>query len=80
MSRTRAIFKNMVIATAGPMPDQFTDEKLKLWTEQRKGSFSREWNDTVTHLLCTTEQFKGRRKNIRSAPLRLSHQCSTILT
>lgn len=66
MSRVPAIFKDLVIATAGPMPDQFTEEKLKQWTEMRKGRFSKDWDDSITHLLCTTEQFKSRRKNPRS--------------
>lgn len=66
MTRVAAIFKGLVIATAGPMPDQFTAEKLKIWTELRSGRYSKEMNGSVTHLLCTTEQFKSRRKNPRS--------------
>ncbi|PNH34916.1 hypothetical protein BJF96_g1827 [Verticillium dahliae] len=31
-----AIFKNMVLATAGPLPGQFTEENLAMWIKQRK--------------------------------------------
>ncbi|ROT42841.1 hypothetical protein SODALDRAFT_392255 [Sodiomyces alkalinus F11] len=58
----RGIFKNLVIATAAPMPDQFTDENLNSWITQRKGRFTKDLDDSVTHLLCTTEQYKSRNK------------------
>ena len=51
-----AIFKNMVFATAGPLPDQMTDENIRLWAQQRRGRFSTELHWDVTHLLCTEEQ------------------------
>lgn len=56
----RAIFKNVVLATAGPLPGQFTDENLARWVALRKGTFSAELDDDVTHLLCTPELFKER--------------------
>src|SRR5687768_15225494 len=39
------IFKNRVIATAGPLPGQLTIENLKRWTEYRRGRFSNEFNE-----------------------------------
>ncbi|KAG5976796.1 hypothetical protein E4U55_007240 [Claviceps digitariae] len=53
-------FKHMVIATAGPPPEGLTVDKLKHWTEIRKGRFTQDFDDSVTHLLCTREQFRQR--------------------
>ncbi|OTA01588.1 hypothetical protein A9Z42_0019050 [Trichoderma parareesei] len=49
----RKIFKNLVIATAGPLPGQLTAENLRQWTALRKGVFTEDYDDQVTHLLCT---------------------------
>ncbi|EEY20572.1 predicted protein [Verticillium alfalfae VaMs.102] len=57
-----AIFKNMVLATAGPLPGQFTEDNLATWIKQRKGQFVKDMNQSVTHLLCTDEQYKARKK------------------
>lgn len=54
------IFKGRVIATAGPLPGQFTVDNLKQWTKLRKGRFSEVFEEDVTHLLCTQEQFDKR--------------------
>ena len=56
----RQIFKNRVIAAAGPLPGQLTVDNLKRWTSMRKGTFSDNFDETVTHLLCTEEQFRKR--------------------
>ncbi|KAM0601238.1 hypothetical protein ACHAPN_000237 [Verticillium nonalfalfae] len=57
-----AIFKNMVLATAGPLPGQFTEENLATWIKQRKGQFVKDMDQSITHLLCTDEQYKARKK------------------
>nr|XP_036575361.1 brct domain-containing protein [Colletotrichum truncatum]KAF6781919.1 brct domain-containing protein [Colletotrichum truncatum] len=54
----KAIFKNLVLAAAGPNEHKIED--LKSWTELRKGRFSLDMDETVTHLLCTNDQFKAR--------------------
>ncbi|KAL7930024.1 hypothetical protein V8C35DRAFT_330763 [Trichoderma chlorosporum] len=53
----RRIFKNLVITTAGPLPGQLTSDNLRQWTTLRKGTFTEEFHEQVTHLLCTREQF-----------------------
>lgn len=53
------VFKNMVFATAGPL-DKLSDEQILLWARQRKGDFTKDFPDRVTHLLCSTEQFERR--------------------
>lgn len=51
------IFKNRIISAAGPLPGQLTVENLKRWISLRKGVFIDDFDETVTHLLCTKEQF-----------------------
>jgi hypothetical protein len=51
------IFKGRIIAAAGPLPGQLTVENLRRWTSLRKGVFIEDFDETVTHLLCTKEQF-----------------------
>ncbi|PHH62691.1 hypothetical protein CDD81_6760 [Ophiocordyceps australis] len=63
----RPIFKDRVIAAAGPLPDQFTIDKLKQWTAIRKGTFSETFDHQVTHLLCTREQFDKKVPRVREA-------------
>lgn len=53
----RRIFKNLVIAAAGPLPGQLTVDSLRQWTTIRKGIFTEDFDERVTHLLCTREQF-----------------------
>ncbi|KAG9253856.1 uncharacterized protein F5Z01DRAFT_132302 [Emericellopsis atlantica] len=55
------IFKGCVLACAGSLPGQLTPENVKRWTTIRKGTFLRTFDDTVTHLLCTREQFEEQR-------------------
>ncbi|KAH0495390.1 hypothetical protein TgHK011_008947 [Trichoderma gracile] len=63
----RKIFKNLVIATAGPLPGQLTTENLRQWTAIRKGVFTEDFDDQVTHLLCTREQFDQKLPRIKEA-------------
>lgn len=56
----RQIFRDRVIAAAGPLPGQLTTERLHHWTKLRRGRFSDDFGDDVTHLLCTPEQFGQR--------------------
>ncbi|KAF7562688.1 hypothetical protein G7046_g1428 [Stylonectria norvegica] len=63
----RQIFKGRVLAAAGPLPGQLTVDNLKRWTELRKGQFSEVLDETVTHLLCTREQFNKKVPNVREA-------------
>lgn len=53
----RRIFKNLVIAAAGPLPGQLTVDSLRQWTSIRRGVFTDDFDEHVTHLLCTREQF-----------------------
>ncbi|KAF5721741.1 anthranilate synthase component II [Fusarium mundagurra] len=61
------IFKNRIIAAAGPLPGQLTVENLKRWVSLRKGVFIDDFDETVTHLLCTKEQFDKKLPKVRAA-------------
>lgn len=56
----KPIFRNLVLCTAGPLEGQYTLEKLREWTKLRKGKFQESFDASVTHLLCTKDQFKAR--------------------
>ncbi|KAK5989170.1 hypothetical protein PT974_10670 [Cladobotryum mycophilum] len=61
----RQIFKNRVLASAGPLPGQLTLDNLQQWTKIRKGVFSEDFGEDVTHLLCTREQFNQRVSRVK---------------
>ncbi|KAK1986799.1 hypothetical protein LZ30DRAFT_746205 [Colletotrichum cereale] len=62
----RGIFKDLVITAAGDFPDDCPNEQAaKEWTKLRKGRFTLDLDDSVTHLVCTDEDFENRRKNRR---------------
>lgn len=47
------------MAAAGPLPVQNTIEQFKNWARQRKGVFLDTFDESVTHLLCSKEQFEA---------------------
>ncbi|KAF5716092.1 hypothetical protein FGLOB1_2705 [Fusarium globosum] len=61
------IFKNRIISAAGPLPGQLTVENLKRWISLRKGVFIDDFDETVTHLLCTKEQFDKKLPKVKKA-------------
>ncbi|KFG82135.1 anthranilate synthase component II [Metarhizium anisopliae] len=58
-SSPKPIFRGRVIAAAGPLPDKNTVENFKNWTKLRKGEFRTTFDESVTHLLCSEEQFNA---------------------
>ncbi|KPM36801.1 hypothetical protein AK830_g9752 [Neonectria ditissima] len=63
----RQIFKNRVIASAGVLPGQLTVDNLKRWSQIRKGHFTEDFDEDVTHLLCTREQFNKKVPRVKQA-------------
>ncbi|KAF9777016.1 hypothetical protein IL306_004722 [Fusarium sp. DS 682] len=63
------IFKNRIIAAAGPLPGQLTVDNLTRWIKLRKGRFVEDFDDTIpiTHLLCTKEQFDKKFPKVQQA-------------
>jgi hypothetical protein len=56
----KPIFKNLVIALAGPLDGQWTDVNIARWVSQRAGRFAAQMDASVTHLVCSGEAFKAR--------------------
>ncbi|PHH75504.1 hypothetical protein CDD80_2338 [Ophiocordyceps camponoti-rufipedis] len=73
----RRIFQDRVIAAAGPLPGQLTTENLRRWIEARRGRFVEEVDSTVTHLLCTSEQFEKRVPRVKQG-LALGKSCHVV--
>ncbi|KND92353.1 hypothetical protein TOPH_03147 [Tolypocladium ophioglossoides CBS 100239] len=63
----RQIYRNRVLAAAGPLPGELTVDNLKRWTKLRRGEFTEDFDETVTHLLCTKEQFNKRVPRVKDA-------------
>ncbi|KAF5681063.1 hypothetical protein FHETE_94 [Fusarium heterosporum] len=61
------IFKGKTFAAAGPLPGQMTIENMKRWASLRKGVFLDDFDESVTHLLCTKEQFDKKILRIKEA-------------
>ncbi|KAK1832308.1 hypothetical protein QBC39DRAFT_281480, partial [Podospora conica] len=56
----KPIFKDLVIAIAGPLEGQWTDLNVSRWVSQRAGRFAAQMSAAVTHLVCSDEAFKAR--------------------
>ncbi|ETS83706.1 hypothetical protein PFICI_05582 [Pestalotiopsis fici W106-1] len=63
--KEQPIFKNMVIAVAGDIGH--SEAKIKDWLALRKGTFAADFDDSVTHVLATDEQFKKKGPMIQKA-------------
>jgi hypothetical protein len=74
----RRIFKNLVIAAAGPLPGQLTVDSLRQWTTIRKGVFTEEFDEHVTHLLCTREQFNQKLPRSKFVYIAITHAPSGV--
>ncbi|ODA81176.1 hypothetical protein RJ55_04140 [Drechmeria coniospora] len=60
----RSIFKNSVIAIAGPLPGSLTADNIERWTSLRRGRFTNDFDETVTHLLFRDALKRGKRFHI----------------
>ncbi|KHO00737.1 anthranilate synthase component II [Metarhizium album ARSEF 1941] len=74
-SSPQPIFKGRIIAAAGPLPDKNTVENFKHWAKLRKGEFTTTFDESVTHLLCSDEQFKAENPVVKKA---LGHKCHIV--
>ena len=58
--KPKKIFKNLTIAVAGTLKKGVTNAQIETWVTLRAGKFSHGMNDSVTHLVCSEEDWKGR--------------------
>lgn len=72
--KPKPIFKNMVMAFAGEIGT--SEVQARQYLSLRQGSYAAKFDETVTHVLATAEQFKekGPMSKSRSADFVLSVQ------
>ncbi|KAK5653095.1 hypothetical protein OQA88_9193 [Cercophora sp. LCS_1] len=78
-AKEKPIFENLVIALAGTLGGQWTDTNIIRWVQLREGSYSDEMNETVTHLVCSYDEFKTRGPRVKKA-LKLGYKACKIVT
>ncbi|KAI1359842.1 hypothetical protein F5Y08DRAFT_349280 [Xylaria arbuscula] len=62
------ILRNCVVAIAGDLDDnEWRDEKVRGWVKYQGGKFSDVVDETVTHLLCTKENYESRIGPVKAA-------------
>ncbi|KAK0753058.1 hypothetical protein B0T18DRAFT_451548 [Schizothecium vesticola] len=71
----KPIFKDLIIALAGPLDGQWTDVNIARWVSQRAGRFAAQMDASVTHLVCSEEAFKARGPRVKEALTRPRSCC-----
>ncbi|KAJ3553848.1 hypothetical protein NPX13_g10779 [Xylaria arbuscula] len=62
------ILRNCVVAIAGDLDDnEWREEKVRGWVKYQGGKFSDVVDETVTHLLCTKENYESRIGPVKAA-------------
>lgn len=56
--KEKPIFRGLTIAVAGDLGGQWTDINIARWVELREGRFTRAMDESVTHLVCSNEEFR----------------------
>lgn len=54
----KPIFRDLIIAIAGDLGGQWTDANIQRWVTMRAGKFNQDMDGSVTHLVCSPEEFK----------------------
>lgn len=54
----KPIFRDLTIAVAGDLGGQWTDTNIQRWVALRAGKFAQEIDASVTHLVCSHDEFK----------------------
>lgn len=59
-AKVKPIFRGLTIAAAGDLGGsaQWTDTNIARWVSLREGRFVREMSDEVTHVVCSSEEFR----------------------
>ncbi|KAK1769225.1 hypothetical protein QBC33DRAFT_347514 [Phialemonium atrogriseum] len=66
-SSEKPIFRDLVVSMACQLGGQWTDTNISRWVNQRSGVFITEMNNSVTHLICSPEEFKKRGPRVKQA-------------
>ncbi|KAK9775672.1 hypothetical protein SCAR479_07779 [Seiridium cardinale] len=66
-AKPKPIFKDVVVAIAGDIGAHMTEANLGKWMKIRRGRFSANFDDSVTHLLATDDQYKKKVARVKKA-------------
>ncbi|KAK9426232.1 hypothetical protein SUNI508_12503 [Seiridium unicorne] len=66
-AKPKPIFKDVVVAIAGDIGVHMTEANLGKWMKIRSGRFSANFDDSVTHLLATDDQYKKKVARVTKA-------------
>ncbi|KAL2155869.1 hypothetical protein VTH82DRAFT_611 [Thermothelomyces myriococcoides] len=68
-AKVKPIFRGLTIAAAGDLGGsaQWTDTNIARWVSLREGRFVREMSDEVTHVVCSSEEFRKGKGLIKMA-------------
>jgi hypothetical protein len=54
----RPIFEGVVVSITGELEGQWTEANISRWLTQRRGRLVQAMDETVTHLVCTEDEFR----------------------
>ncbi|KAK6074420.1 brct domain-containing protein [Seiridium cupressi] len=66
-AKPKPIFKDVVVAIVGDIGVHMTEANLGKWMKIRSGRFSANFDDSVTHLLATDDQYKKKVARVKKA-------------
>ena len=71
LQRGTSVFRGLTIAIAGDSGEGWSEASIEAWIKNEDGKFSSTVTDSVTHLLCTEEEFKkGKDRDEKGRSLR----------
>ncbi|KAI0127443.1 hypothetical protein BJ170DRAFT_595315 [Xylariales sp. AK1849] len=78
VKKPKAIFGGVVVATAGDLGNGYEEAKLSPWMKHHGGRFSADFDEFVTHLIATKEQYKKSGTRVREAKKRKTIEILTM--
>ncbi len=68
----KPIFDGITVAVAGDLGQGWTETHVTQWVKLRKGNFAQEIDESVTHLVCSLDEYK---KKTRKGTYIYIHPC-----
>ncbi|KAK3692414.1 hypothetical protein B0T22DRAFT_13035 [Podospora appendiculata] len=67
IAKQKPIFEGLTIALAGELGGQWTETNIARWVGLREGTFVQQMDESVTHLVCSAEEFKKNGPKVKAA-------------
>ncbi|KAK3333539.1 hypothetical protein B0T19DRAFT_440293 [Cercophora scortea] len=77
VAKQKPIFKGLTIALAGELGGQWTETNIARWVGLREGTFVQQMDESVTHLVCSAEEFKKNGPKVKAA-LNRKGKCDVV--